>query len=73
VTLNSASGDIVLRLPHAVDTDVTIRSNSGKISTAFPKLAQGGKTLTGRIGGGMASLTVSTISADVTLLKGEKV
>ncbi|WP_371783196.1 DUF4097 family beta strand repeat-containing protein [Streptosporangium subroseum] len=73
VTLNSASGDIVLRLPHEVDTDVTIRSNSGKISTAFPKLAQGGKTLTGRIGGGMASLTVSTISADVTLLKGEQV
>jgi hypothetical protein len=73
VTLNSASGDIVLRLPHAVETDDTIRSNSGNNSPAIPKLAQGGKTLTGRIGGGMASLTVSTITADVTLLKGEQV
>ncbi|GAA2882668.1 DUF4097 family beta strand repeat-containing protein [Streptosporangium fragile] len=74
VTLNSVSGDIMLRLPHTVETDVTIRSTSGRLDTAFTELAHstlvGAKTLTGRLGGGMASLTANTVSADVTLLKG---
>ncbi|MGS2648015.1 DUF4097 family beta strand repeat-containing protein [Streptosporangium sp. LJ11] len=74
VTMNSVSGDIVLRLPHTVETDVKIRSNSGRLDAAFSELdhsAQpGAKTLGGRIGGGMASLTANTVSADVTLLKG---
>ncbi|MEV8635918.1 DUF4097 family beta strand repeat-containing protein [Streptosporangium sp. NPDC051023] len=74
VTLNSVSGEIVLRLPHTVETDVTIRSTSGRIDTAFTELNHanqpGAKTLSGRIGGGMASLTATTLSADVTLLKG---
>ncbi|WP_406312195.1 DUF4097 domain-containing protein [Streptosporangium sp. NBC_01639] len=75
VTLNSASGDIMLRLPHRVETDVAIRSTSGRLDTAFTELSRsdqpGAKSLTGRIGGGMASLSAITISADVTLLKGE--
>jgi hypothetical protein len=74
VTMNSVSGDIVLRLPYAVETDVKIRSTSGRLDTAFPELdysvQPGAKTLSGRIGGGMASLTANTVSADVTLLKG---
>lgn len=74
VTLNSATGDIVLRLPHAVDADVKIRSTSGRLDTAFPELQHstqtGMRSLTGRLGGGMASLTAHTASADVTLLKG---
>ncbi|MDP9865299.1 MULTISPECIES: DUF4097 family beta strand repeat-containing protein [Streptosporangium] len=76
VTLNSVSGDIVLRLPHAVETDVTLRSTSGRLAAAFPGLDHssqpGVKTLTGRLGGGMASLSATTVSADVTLLKGEQ-
>ncbi|MFF4418460.1 DUF4097 domain-containing protein [Streptosporangium sp. NPDC001559] len=74
VTLNSVSGEIVLRLPSTVETDVTIRSTSGRINTAFAELRHtsqpGAKTLSGRIGGGMASLAATTLSADVTLLKG---
>jgi len=74
VTMNSVSGDIVLRLPHTVETDVKIRSTSGRLDTGFPELDHsvqpGAKTLGGRIGGGMASLTANTVSADVTLLKG---
>lgn len=74
VTMNSVSGEIVLRLPHTVETDVTIRSTSGRIDTAFSELNHtsqpGMKTLAGRIGGGMASLSATTVSADVTLLKG---
>lgn len=74
MTLNSVTGDIVLRLPHAVDADVKIRSTSGRLDTAFPELHNstqaGARSLTGRLGGGMASLTAHTVSADVTLLKG---
>ncbi|MBB2914025.1 hypothetical protein FHS43_005334 [Streptosporangium becharense] len=74
VTMNSVSGEIMLRLPSTVETDVTIRSTSGRLGTAFTELDHssqaGAKTLTGRIGGGMASLTANTVSADVTLLKG---
>ncbi|MFF5212440.1 DUF4097 domain-containing protein [Streptosporangium sp. NPDC000396] len=76
VTLSSVSGEIVLRLPHEVEADVTIRSTSGRIDTAFTELGHssqpGMKTLTGRIGGGMASLSATTVSANVTLLKGEQ-
>ncbi|MFJ2031453.1 DUF4097 family beta strand repeat-containing protein [Streptosporangium sp. NPDC087985] len=76
VTLNSVSGTIMLRLPHRVETDVSIRSTSGRLDTAFTELSHssqaGAKSLSGRIGGGMASLWAATVSADVTLLKGEQ-
>ncbi|MBB5132695.1 hypothetical protein HNP84_002411 [Thermocatellispora tengchongensis] len=79
VTLNSVSGPIVVRLPEKVDVDVTLSTASGRLSSSFGKLngpeakwqVPGTKTLAGRLGGGMASLTATTISADVTLLKGE--
>lgn len=74
VTMNSFTGDIVLRLPGGVQTDVKIHSTSGRLDTAFSELDRstqaGVESLTGRIGGGMASLTARTVSADVTLLKG---
>ncbi|MFF0307805.1 DUF4097 domain-containing protein [Streptosporangium sp. NPDC004379] len=76
VTLHSVSGDIVLRLPHDVEADVTIRSTSGRLASAFAGLAESGqpgiRTLGGRLGGGMASLSAATVTADVTLLKGER-
>ncbi|GAT67697.1 ABC transporter permease [Planomonospora sphaerica] len=75
VTLNSVSGEVVVRLPHSVEADVAIRSTSGRIGSAFSELDRvdqpGRKALTGRIGGGMASLSATTLSADVTLLKGD--
>ncbi|MCG5214295.1 DUF4097 family beta strand repeat-containing protein [Streptosporangium soli] len=78
VTLNSVSGAIVVRLPPDVDTDVSLRSTSGRLDSTFAALngrdhtAPGSRSLAGRLGGGMASLSAATISADVTLLKGEK-
>jgi hypothetical protein len=76
VTLTSISGAIVVRLPHSVNTDVALRSTSGRIDTAFEGLAgnglPGAKSVTGRLGGGMASLSATTVSGGVTLLRGEE-
>ncbi|MCF6472312.1 DUF4097 domain-containing protein [Nonomuraea sp. MG754425] len=76
VTFNSVSGDILVRLPENVATDVTVRSTSGRLVSAFDELSSGSgpgtRTLSGRLGGGMASLSVITVSGEVTLLKGDK-
>ncbi|MEU8267166.1 DUF4097 family beta strand repeat-containing protein [Sphaerisporangium sp. NPDC049002] len=73
VTLHSVSGAILVRLPHSVDTDVHLRSTSGRLHSAFSGLDNsnrpGAKSVSGRIGGGMASLSATTVSADVTLLR----
>ncbi|MFE3455430.1 DUF4097 domain-containing protein [Nonomuraea sp. NPDC059194] len=76
VSLSSVSGDILVRLPYDVESDVTIRSTTGRLDSAFealrPSGLPGAKSLSGRLGGGMASLSATTVSADVTLLKGDK-
>ncbi|MFG1614079.1 DUF4097 family beta strand repeat-containing protein [Nonomuraea wenchangensis] len=76
VTFTSVSGDILVRLPDNVDADVTIRSTSGRLVSTFDELSDssgpGMKTVSGRLGGGMASVTVTTVSGEVALLKGEK-
>lgn len=73
VTLHSVSGPIVVRLPKDTDADVALRSTSGRLDTAFDGLngasRPGTRSLSGRLGGGMASLSATTISADVTLLR----
>ncbi|MFC0862626.1 DUF4097 domain-containing protein [Sphaerimonospora cavernae] len=74
VTLNSVSGAIVVRLPQSVDADVTLRSASGLLKSAFPGLGgghPGSKSLAGRLGGGMAYVSASTVSGAVTLLSKE--
>ncbi|SDI02795.1 Putative adhesin [Sinosporangium album] len=75
VTLNSVSGSVLVRLPHKVDTDVTLRSTTGQLSTGFSELVSSekaaGRSLSGRLGGGMASLSATTMSGDITLLQGE--
>lgn len=75
VTLHSMSGEIVVRLPRSVDADVSVHSTSGRIDSAFPELhatgLPGARTLSGRLGGGMASLTATTVSGGVTLLSGQ--
>ncbi|WP_062436059.1 DUF4097 family beta strand repeat-containing protein [Herbidospora daliensis] len=75
VTLNTVSGSIWVRLPRATDSDVTFRSMSGNLESAFPGLTYNGhpgtKTLTGRLGGGMATLSATTVSGGVTLLSKE--
>ncbi|NJP90331.1 DUF4097 domain-containing protein [Nonomuraea sp. FMUSA5-5] len=76
VTFNSVSGDILVRLPENVEADVSIRSTSGRLVSTFEELsntsAPAAKSLSGRLGGGMASLSAITVSGEVTLLKGEK-
>ncbi|MEV0378365.1 DUF4097 family beta strand repeat-containing protein [Nonomuraea sp. NPDC050643] len=76
VTFNSVSGSILVRLPENVETDVSLRSTSGRLVSGFEKLSNasgpGMKSLSGRLGGGMASLSAITVSGEVTLLKGEK-
>ncbi|MFC6081582.1 DUF4097 family beta strand repeat-containing protein [Sphaerisporangium aureirubrum] len=73
VTLHSVSGAVVVRLPQDADTDVALRSTSGRLNSVFSGLSAtsrpGARSLSGRLGGGMASLSASTISADVTLLR----
>ena len=75
VTLISISGAIMVRLPAVVDTDVALRSTSGRVKTSFDGLNgnnhPGARSVTGRLGGGMATLSASTVSGDVTLLRGE--
>ncbi|GGL18500.1 hypothetical protein Sme01_72690 [Sphaerisporangium melleum] len=73
VTLHSVSGALMVRLPGSADADVTLRSTSGRLHTAFPGLKDtsrpGLRSVAGRLGGGMASLSATTVSADVTLLR----
>ncbi|MEV0585781.1 DUF4097 family beta strand repeat-containing protein [Nonomuraea sp. NPDC050310] len=76
VTINTVSGDVLVRLPPTVDTDITLRSTTGRLDSAFDGLSAsqrpGSKHLSGRIGGGMAELSVKSVSGRVTLLKGDK-
>lgn len=75
VTVTSISGPVVVRLPADVDTDVVLRSSIGSITTGFGNLRcdghPGARSVSGRLGGGMASVEVTTVSGDVTLLRGE--
>ncbi len=76
VTLNTVSGAIMVRLPENTQADVAARSTSGRMASSFDEVSKSSgpatKSMTGRLGGGMASLTATTVSGDVTLLKGEK-
>ncbi|MEV0230272.1 DUF4097 family beta strand repeat-containing protein [Nonomuraea sp. NPDC050786] len=76
VTLHSVSGDILVRLPENVEADVSVRSTSGRLVSTFDELfntnGPGAKQMSGRLGGGMASLSAITVSGEVALLKGEK-
>ena len=76
VTLNSVSGDILVRLPKNVDADVNVKSTSGRLVSTFEELstksAPGSTSMSGRLGGGMASLSAITVNGEVALLKGER-
>jgi hypothetical protein len=76
VTFNSVSGAILVRLPQNVEADVSMRSTSGRLASMFEYVSNtgspGSKSMSGRLGGGMASLSATTVSGEITLLKGEK-
>ncbi|MEO3857180.1 DUF4097 family beta strand repeat-containing protein [Acrocarpospora sp. B8E8] len=72
VTFSSISGAVFVRLPRTVHTDVSLKSTSGTLESEFPGLMNGGgpgqRSLSGRLGGGMASLRATTVSGEITLL-----
>lgn len=66
----SVSGDVTVRLPTALDADVTMRSVSGSLDTDFPITLSGRMSrhsLEARIGKGGRELRVTTVSGDVRL------
>ncbi|GIH28900.1 hypothetical protein Aph01nite_72100 [Acrocarpospora phusangensis] len=75
VTFASISGSVFVRLPRTVQTDVSLRSTSGVLESEFPGLVNGSvpgqRSLSGRLGGGMASLRATTVSGEITLLSKE--
>lgn len=75
VSINTISGDTLVRLPHNAEADVTIRSTTGALDSSFEGLTSvnkpGAKKLTGRLGGGMASVSANSVSGRVALIKGE--
>lgn len=76
VTVNTVSGDSLIRLPHNVDADVTMRSTVGELNSSFEGLDHigkpGSRTMRGRLGGGMASVSANSVSGRVALIRGEK-
>lgn len=76
VTFNSVSGDILVRLPEHAEADVSVKATSGRLVSAFEEVSNtngpGSRSMSGRLGGGMAALSAITVSGDVTLLKRER-
>ncbi len=73
ISLTSISGEIAVRLPHPADTEVSVDSASGTVSSAFEDLRVGGhwgtKKITGRLGAGNGRLKATTVSGSIALLR----
>lgn len=75
--VTTLSGDVTIRLPASASTEVELRSTAGRVQSDFGGLqaaarAAGGKALAGSLGSGAGQLTVTTMSGQVTLLKGDQ-
>lgn len=72
LTVNTVSGEVVLRLPEAASAEVHLSSAAGRIDTSFPRLRHHDRTMartvTGTLGTGEGQLTVNTVSGGITLL-----
>jgi hypothetical protein len=72
VQIGTVSGAVTLRLPGAADTDVELRSTSGRVASSFSGLDRkeraGASTATGTLGEGTGRLSVTTISGDIALM-----
>ncbi|HEY7147754.1 MAG TPA: DUF4097 family beta strand repeat-containing protein [Streptosporangiaceae bacterium] len=68
----TVSGEVVLRLPADQGARVELRSASGRVRSAFDGVFDGGgygpANASGSIGDGAASLSVTSMSGDLTLL-----
>ena len=69
----TVSGEVAIRLPADASTMVDLRSTTGRVQSEFDTLTSargpGTRTVTGTLGSGEASLSVTTMSAQVTLLE----
>jgi DUF4097 and DUF4098 domain-containing protein YvlB len=67
-------GDVVVTLPGNASATVDGRTRNGDIVSDFPLSISGdeSKTVTGRIGGGQAKITLSTDVGDVRIKRGEE-
>jgi Toastrack DUF4097 len=72
--VGTVSGEIAIRLPAQTSAAVTLRSMSGHIHSDFGGLESAGgpssKSVTGTLGGGSGTLSVSSLSGDVAILRG---
>ncbi|WP_030235674.1 DUF4097 family beta strand repeat-containing protein [Streptomyces sp. NRRL S-350] len=72
VKVSTVSGPVVVRIPSRTDARVEAGSTSGDISSSFDELklsgTWGAKKLSGQLGEGRGSLSVTTVSGAVTVL-----
>jgi hypothetical protein len=71
--VTTVSGEVAVRLPASASADVDLRSTSGRVRTGFEELqsarSPGFNTVAGTLGTGAGRITVTTLSAPVTLLQ----
>jgi Putative adhesin len=71
--VTTVSGEVAVRLPADTSAEVDFRSTSGRVRTGFEGLlcarSPGSNTVAGTLGAGSGRLTVTTLSAPVTLLQ----
>jgi Toastrack DUF4097 len=71
VRVATMSGEVAVRLPACPNVQIELRSASGRVQSAFAGMRSGGHrpaNVTGTVGDGSASLSVTSMSGDVTLL-----
>jgi hypothetical protein len=72
VQIRTVSGEVTMRLPKSTSAKVALLSVGGRIDAAFDGLGREerpmGKSVTGTLGGGAASLNVNSVSGAITLL-----
>ncbi|HEV7932379.1 MAG TPA: DUF4097 family beta strand repeat-containing protein [Actinomadura sp.] len=72
VQVNTASGEVTLRLPASTSAEVSLTTITGRIDSSFPELKAPSRsvphTLTGTLGDGSGRVTVNTVSGTITVL-----
>ncbi|HEU4898427.1 MAG TPA: DUF4097 family beta strand repeat-containing protein, partial [Actinomycetota bacterium] len=73
IELSSVSGDLTVRLPEGSDLEVSLRSTSGQVASAFEQLeverSPGRREARGRLGAGTGRLQATSTSGHVALLR----
>ncbi|MBM9619408.1 DUF4097 family beta strand repeat-containing protein [Streptomyces zhihengii] len=73
IRLTTVSGEVAIRLPHPADATVEANTASGAVSNAFEDLRVrgqwGAKRITGTLGAGTGTLSATTVSGSIALLR----